>query len=165
MHSVFCSKEPCSRCGRCCREFFTDVGLTEEEDRKIRQSIYSTTGIIYPHPVVMRLCVSPEEAEAMKAEAKNRGIALKIIPNKVVYDSENDKVVVIDFILDHDQCPFVSDENLCSIYGKRPRVCRQFPNIESNMPEIKEKVRALGINPNTLDYDSALKRVQELLGN
>ncbi len=163
MQSIFCTNEECKRCGRCCRSFFTDVGITEDEDGSIRKAIYEKTGIIYPHPVVMRLCMSPETAEGMKEEAKKRGITLKIIPNKVVYDAENDRAIIIDFILDQDECPFVSSENLCTIYEIRPRVCRQFPKIQSNAEEINKKIKEMGINPNAKDYDYALKRAKEKL--
>ncbi len=165
MQSIFCTNEDCEKCGRCCRSFFTDVGLTSEEDNSIRNNIYETTGIIYPHPIVMRLCMSPKVADDMRDEAEKRGIMLKLIPNKTVYDAENDRAIIIDFILDMDHCPFVSNENLCTFYEKRPRVCRQFPKIQSNIDEIKAKIIELGINPNVRDYETALKRVQELFQN
>lgn len=50
-----------------------------------------------------------------------------VLPHTVIYDQNNDETIVIDFTLNVDTCPHLSDERVCKIYDKRPVICRFFP--------------------------------------
>jgi len=121
-------KVPCVHCGGCCH--FREEGfLTPEEDLKIKGQVYGKTGIIYLYPFSRyTITLSKNEKDVLETKAKKNNIDISILPKKVFYDIDNDKVYVIDYFLDSDICPFWKEER-CSVYDNRPEICRQFPNI------------------------------------
>lgn len=58
---------------------------------------------------------------------------IKIKPYWVVYDSNSKKGLVLNWNLEHNNCPFLKYDNTCSIYEKRPLVCQSFPFISSGL--------------------------------
>jgi Fe-S-cluster containining protein len=54
----------------------------------------------------------------------------KVLLGSVAYDLKSNTTIVFNYTLDGQDCPFLND-NLCSIYEKRPLVCRQFPCIQN----------------------------------
>jgi Fe-S-cluster containining protein len=119
----------CKRCGGCCH-FREQEFLSKEEDLRIKGQIYLKTGIIYLYPFSRyTITVSEEEKKVIESEAKKLNIDIKILPKKIFYDADNDKVFVIDYFIDADVCPLWNKEKGCLIYEHRPEICKQFPNV------------------------------------
>jgi Fe-S-cluster containining protein len=161
MQSRFCKNIVCRKCARCCSGFQSDAGFHPEDDLIIRKRLYEASGIIYLHPIPNKLCVSPEEAEMMVKEAKERNIQLKLLPNKLLYDEENNKLIILDYVLDHGICPFL-DNKLCSIYEQRPKFCREFPKIKSNMKELNRKIKQYHLRI-TIPFEEAVEKAESLM--
>jgi Fe-S-cluster containining protein len=121
-------KAPCLRCGGCChireKEF-----LDKDEDLQVRKGIYAKAGIIYLYPMSRyTISLTNEEKTVMEKLAKEKKIKLRVLPKKVVI--QDDKVIVIDWFVDHEVCPFYKD-NECTIYEHRPKVCSIFPEVHN----------------------------------
>lgn len=117
-------KAPCLKCGGCCH-IREKAFLDEKEDLEVRRATYANTGIIYLYPMSRyTISLTQEEKEVMEKLAKEKRVELNILPKKVVI--QDDKVVVIDWFVDHDVCPFYKNKE-CTIYGQRPKVCAMFP--------------------------------------
>tara|TARA_R110000850_G_C9690194_1_gene438914 strand:+ start:105 stop:593 length:489 start_codon:yes stop_codon:yes gene_type:complete len=47
-----------------------------------------------------------------------------------------------DFVLQSTPCPFLGDDNYCSVYENRPKACREYPHTDRNkMHQILELTR------------------------
>lgn len=60
-------------------------------------------------------------------------------PACVAYNKVKDEVVVVFYTLNRTACPYVRDDNRCSIYLKRPIVCRAYPSLHTDLREIQIK--------------------------
>ncbi len=70
----------------------------------------------------------PEEADVLKEEAKKKKINLKIKPKRAIYDEKKHQLIIVDYFMDHDICPFFDKaKKLCTIHTKRPLICRSYP--------------------------------------
>lgn len=117
-------KDPCVDCGTCCH--FREEGfLSDEEDFKIKGQLYLKTGIIYLYPF-SRYTITINKEEKNRLEKSHDG--LKVLPKKIFYDADHDRIYILDYFLDYDICPMWKD-NRCSVYSIRPEICKQFPNI------------------------------------
>jgi Fe-S-cluster containining protein len=96
-------KFKCKKCSCCCRKFGGGDGAKE------------------PH-----LPIFEWEVEIIKKIAKERGINLDIRPSDVFLDKKSDTAFCCMYGLFNEPCNFLK-ENKCSIYEKRPLVCRMFP--------------------------------------
>ena len=67
------------------------------------------------------------EVNELKKISKSRNIDLDIRPVSVFYDSITKKFFAVIYGLFNPPCPFYSKEKGCTIYEKRPFVCRTFP--------------------------------------
>lgn len=67
------------------------------------------------------------EIPVLKKEATKRQIALKIVPYLTIWDVVNKVPIVLNWTLDHDDCPFLSKDNLCTINDNKPIVCKAYP--------------------------------------
>ncbi len=70
------------------------------------------------------------EKEELERLASEKGIKLEIGPTDLVFDKKSNSYICINFSLKQEPCPFLKD-NKCSIYEKRPLICRYFPLAES----------------------------------
>ena len=91
-------KFECKQCGKCCSDF---------GDKKY-------------------LPLYEWDVEILKEEAENKKISLKIEPLKFFLDKKTGIVIVFLYGLMEEPCPFLEDLK-CSIYEKRPLICRKFP--------------------------------------
>ena len=119
----------CVRCGECCHIREKDKGISIEDEEKYRQYMFGKFGIIYLARLNdITINVWPEEAERLKDEAESRGIILRIVPKRVVYDLKHHELIILDYYIDHDVCPFFNTgKKMCSVYGIRPIICRSYP--------------------------------------
>jgi Fe-S-cluster containining protein len=113
--------------------------------------MFNKFGIIYLARLSeITINVWPEEAETLKKEAKARGIKLIIVPKRAVYDRSHHELIILDYFINHDICPFFNkEEKLCTVYEHRPLICRSYPLLTTkNLGKCKYKLT----NPD--DYDS-----------
>lgn len=111
----------CKQCGDCCKNF--SIQLSEEaKDEKI---------IFYLEDKVSMVLWEWEKNELIK-EAETRDIYFAAKPVSFFFDKISNTPVLLSWTMSHDSCPFLSDGK-CSIYDKRPFVCRMFPLVKSGL--------------------------------
>ncbi|MBN2112136.1 YkgJ family cysteine cluster protein [Candidatus Woesearchaeota archaeon] len=164
MEKTSCNEKVCKRCGWCCTNLGKEIDLTEDEELKLKKHIFNKVGVVYIRTLrKFYLALSPEEARVLKNEAKKLGINLEVLPNKLIYDKDNNKVIVYDYYLNHDSCPFYK-KNLCTVYEKRPASCRQFPSTKrSYMKEVEKFIKKRKINLLNTYYDETVEKCREFL--
>ena len=156
----------CVRTGECChiRENLT---IPAADEAKLKQQVYASSGVVYLYPFARyTISLNHPEAQYMREEAKRKGIQIKILPKKVIYDSEDDIAIVYDWFVDHDVCPFLQGSNHCSIYDKRPNICKDFPfhHLKNNqLEEIKSFITDQQIQITHEPYDELVKKARESL--
>ena len=89
----------CKSCGECCRNF-------QEKGKCIPLFDF--------------------EVEILKNISNEKNIKIEFKPIKYLLEENSQIVFVYLYGLNHDICPLLK-ENKCSIYTKRPLICRQFP--------------------------------------
>jgi len=114
----------CCRCGRCC----TNI-RTLSKEAKEQKLVFCV-----PENDKIGLPLWPWEADAIRKIAGERGIETKIEPLQFFYDKKSERAVIISWHLNHDSCVFYKPDE-CTIYEKRPHVCRMFPLIGSGIFE------------------------------
>ena len=164
--------EPCRKAGVCvrtgeCCHIREDVVIDPLEDKRMKEAVFDTSGVIYLYPL-SRYTISLSEAEArwMKNEAKTRGITLNILPKRILYDEQSEKAFVFDWFVDHDVCPFLHGTNHCSIYANRPLICKDFPfkHLKTNqLDEIKTFISAHKIHVPILPNEAVVKLARDSL--
>jgi Fe-S-cluster containining protein len=124
----------CVQCGSCCHIRERDKGISIEDEEKYRQYMFAKFGILYLARLSdITINVWPEEAEILKKEAESKSIKLKILPKRAVYDEKHHELLILDYYIDHDTCPFFdSKKKLCEVYKSRPIICRSYPLLTSN---------------------------------
>ncbi len=115
----------CIKCGECCSNIRGRIDGDEKEF--IESNFFGKMPIVQLVPVdKMSLSLWGWEADKLVERAKELGIDAEIKPFRVVFDLKENKSIVISYFLDHDNCPFLKD-NECLCYEDRPLVCKQFP--------------------------------------
>ncbi len=146
-------KEPCLKCGNCCRFRLIKSNLSDEEELIIRKAIFYKKSILYPFSLQrITISITPQEKTILEEEAKRLNVKLKLLPNKVLV--KDNGFEIIDYFIDADVCPFLTKGNLCMIYEKRPYVCRMFPK--------KPKFKDFPDNTPKMNFEDALKKFFEL---
>jgi Fe-S-cluster containining protein len=67
------------------------------------------------------------EVQVLETNAKRFSIPLRLKPNFIMLDDYSKKLIATMWDLDHDNCPFLSEDNKCKIYEDRPLVCQTYP--------------------------------------
>ncbi len=118
----------CTMCGKCCY-FREDKNITKEDEQKYYDYMYSKYGILYLAPLSdITINVWPEEAEKLRRIAIEKGVDVKLRPKRAVYDEKNNELIILDYFIDHDVCPFFDKKKrTCGVYDDRPLICRAFP--------------------------------------
>ena len=161
MEKKSCNEKVCRRCGWCCTHLGMSVDISLEEDKRVKRIVFESSGVVYIRPISrFFLSFSPENAKTLKSLAKKLNIKADIRPNKLIYDKKKDKVIIYDFFLNHNVCPFYNKkEKSCRIYNDRPVACRKFPNIDNSYSkEVAGFIKKKGISFEGLDYEEALKK-------
>lgn len=65
--------------------------------------------------------ITREEMHVLKALASTMGKKVKVYNN-------GPKVWILDHEVNGGQCPFLADDNTCSIHDQRPQACRTYPS-------------------------------------
>jgi len=106
-------KFDCQRCGNCCKSFRSD----QFKDIKI-PSFFDEKGslIILSKP---SLLLWDWEKHLFPKET--------VTPYHVLFDIKHNRVIIMDYTLKTDCCPLLKENNICTIYDKRPISCMGFP--------------------------------------
>ena len=161
MEKKTCTEKVCQKCGWCCTNLGISVDISKEEDENIKRMVFEKAGVIYLRPInKFFLSFTPKKADKLKAIAKKRNLKVDIRPNKLIYDQNTDKVIIYDYYLNHEICPFYNKEKKsCTIYEDRPESCKKFPNIDSSYSkEIAKFVKKNKIEFKDTTYEEAIKK-------
>jgi len=161
MEKKTCTEKVCQRCGWCCTNLGISVDISKEEDENIKRMVFEKSGVIYLRPISkFFLSFTPEKADKLNTLAKKLNLKVDIRPNKLIYDQNTDKVIIYDYYLNHEICPFYNKEKKgCTIYEDRPGSCKKFPNIDSEYSkEIANFVKKNKIEFKDTTYEEALKK-------
>ena len=129
-----------------------------------RDKIYEEYGIIYIYNLGRyTLSIKMDEAKGLLEEAANKGIRLVLRPKKIFYNVEKGEFTVYDYFIDHDVCPFLEGKNHCSIYERRPEVCRIYPHKMRDFKELSETI-SLSQMSYKVPFNHALRTAKSLFG-
>jgi Fe-S-cluster containining protein len=78
-------------------------------------------------PSLMTLGLFEWEIPRLKYQAASLSINIQIKPSMVVWDEISRNALTTMWNLEHDDCPFFSEERVCRIYENRPLICQAFP--------------------------------------
>ncbi|MBU0461033.1 MAG: YkgJ family cysteine cluster protein [Nanoarchaeota archaeon] len=149
----------CERCGDCCR-FRSPQSFTHAEDLSIRKAMYEKAGIIYIYPLDrFTISITDKEKDVFETRAKELKVKVHILPKKVIL--KEGKIIVLDWFLDHDVCPFLEGTNTCRIYDDRPLICKVFPRTKYSKEEEMELLLMKG--DNKLPFGKAVEFVKKRL--
>ena len=148
----------CTQCGECCH-IREKKDISSEEEKNYHAYMYKNFGIVYMAKMSeITINVWPEEKELLEKEAENRNIKLLIRPKRAFYDSKDNALVIIDYFIDHDICPFFdTKKKTCTVYDIRPTICRSYPLLTTKTLG-KCKYKKVDVNA----YDSEKKPALEL---
>jgi len=149
----------CTLCGECCHIREKDKGISSVDEEVYRHYMFNKFGIIYLARLTdITINVWPEEVEVLKAEAKLKGITLNIVPKRAVYDKSHHELIILDYFINHDICPFFDKKSkLCGVYAIRPLICNSYPLLTTkNLGKCKYKLT----NPD--DYDAEKVAAEKL---
>jgi Fe-S-cluster containining protein len=119
----------CYNCGRCCRNLlFEDQGIVNGLSLRTKK-----------------------EAELFPKEMVFPSFGIGLDPNDL---SKPKKIV--SYQLGVNDCPFISDSNVCELYEKRPLVCRGFPLMSMGK---------LGVSITSADKCLFVEKVEHQIGS
>jgi Fe-S-cluster containining protein len=112
-------KFQCKKCSHCCSTIQLDL-----EAQGLFPGYFNSAYIL--HCCKPSLTLFDWEAKEMNEIAEKEGINFKLMPYKLVYDTKTKTTIIMQYAVVHDVCPFLKFSQ-CSIYDKRPLICRLFP--------------------------------------
>lgn len=110
----------CKMCGNCCRNI---RGRTE------RTSLPPLPSFVFKAVPLSLMTIGLQEWEisTLRERAEQFSVDLKIKADSILWDQNTETPIATQWNLDHDDCPFLSTENKCRIYDKRPLICQAYP--------------------------------------
>jgi Fe-S-cluster containining protein len=120
----------CTQCGECCH-IREKKNITEREESAYKNYLFKHYGIIYLADLSdITISIFPEEKEALEKESKKMSIKIDIKPKRAIYDKKSERLIILDYFINHDVCPFYNKKTkLCGVYAQRPLICRSYPLI------------------------------------
>ncbi|HLD88949.1 MAG TPA: YkgJ family cysteine cluster protein [Candidatus Nanoarchaeia archaeon] len=117
----------CNDCGECCR-FIGRINLNEKERKTFNDYYFDNFGIVYlPKLGNITISLFPWEARTFMRIAEEKKVKLNLLPKRVILDSKKKLMIIVDYYVHHNICPFYSEKEFCTVYSDRPIVCRSFP--------------------------------------
>lgn len=104
----------CISCGKCCSDPQTFVNLTFKDILNLKKGLKISVNELLQYIGFYTYKIE-EEREIME----------KMVYSPVI--TENGKAFIGILRLEGSKCVFLNDENRCSIYHFRPKICRTFP--------------------------------------
>ena len=114
-------KFQCQNCGQCCKNGRGRLGELGKS-RPLSPFVYE-----YISRYRVTIPLHEWELPVLRKEAMKKQIALKILPFLTIWDVVNKLPIVLNWTLDHDDCPFLSKNKLCNINDNKPLVCKAYP--------------------------------------
>lgn len=136
----------CKKCGKCCRNM---RGRTYKEQHKFPPIVFFTVP-----PSLMTIGLFEWETPILRRKAKELSISLQLKPSFISWEQESQKAIATMWNLDHDNCPFLSEDNSCRIYADRPLVCQTYPLMAIGILDQERKTPlrlSVGDCPNAVD--------------
>jgi len=120
----------CHNCGRCCSHIRGQ--MSKEEYELIRQVGYGGLPLIQlVSPDKLSFPLWPDEARKLRSKGQELGLSeLRVIPLRAVFDLNTNTALIVTYLFDHDNCPFLQKNasgSSCLAYDCRPLICCQFP--------------------------------------
>ena len=131
-------KFKCSACGKCCRI----RGFSSEEKKKfVEEYGYGKMPIVHVVPIdEISFPLWDFEAKRFKEYENDKKIDANIRPSKGIMDLNSDRFIVLNYHMNSEECPFLSEDGKCSIYEKRRAfICSLFPFNRSPFLDIGKK--------------------------
>jgi Fe-S-cluster containining protein len=101
--------------------------------RNLRGGFYGEVPKIPPYlfraitPPMMTISLYEWEILALKSKATELSLSYKVKPNLMFWDEISSTPFILTWELDHDNCPFLSIDNLCMVQEQKPLVCQAYP--------------------------------------
>lgn len=93
------------------------------------------------------------EVYTLQKKAKQLSLNIKIVPDIMFWDAVSGTSIVTQWNLDHNNCPFLSRENLCLVNDQKPLICQAYPLMAFGLLDVGgngPKELALGDCPNAV---------------
>jgi Fe-S-cluster containining protein len=95
-------------------------------------------------PLLQRtLALFEWEVQNLQCRAKELSIDFKAKPSYIFWDDLAKTPLVLQWNLDHDNCPFLSTENLCKVHDQKPLICQAYPLMASGLMNIEDQKKGL----------------------
>lgn len=128
----------CKMCGNCCRNMRG-----------------RTAGIPHHMPSFVYMAIPPSqktiglfewEISVLKKKANQLSLNLKAKSDFMFWDEVSKVPIVTQWNIDHDNCPFLSDENRCRVHEQKPLICQAYPLMAFGMlRENKTALKQIGL--------------------
>jgi Fe-S-cluster containining protein len=109
----------CRKCGKCCKNI---RGRFHGEVPKISPILFMAVT-----PSLMTISLFEWELLALKSKAAQLALCFKVKPNLMFWDEMSSTPLILTWELDHDDCPFLSKNNLCMVQEQKPLLCQTYP--------------------------------------
>jgi Fe-S-cluster containining protein len=154
----------CTQCGECCH-IRESKNISEAEEASYRKYMYRHYGIIYLAKLSdITINIWPEEKYLLEKYAKDQGIIISIKPKRAIYDESKDRLIILDYFIDHEICPFFDkNTNTCNVYDTRPIICKSYPLTGSDSYG-KCEYKKLDIKAYGNEHDEAIKLTEIVRG-
>jgi len=138
-------KFECKMCGNCCRNL---RGRGEPWPGSLPDFVF----VAVPHS---QKTISLEEWEVsiLSERARELSVEFRAQPDYMFWDEISKVPIVTQWALDHDNCPFLSRENICLVNEQKPLTCQAYPLmvIELFNDDDKSKRLAVADCPNAVE--------------
>ena len=141
----------CKMCGECCRNM---------RGRTVQKLLPRLPPFVFVAvPLSMQtIGIQEWEIPALNASAKELSIELHIKPSVIFWDEISGTPIATQWNLDHDDCPFLTNQNTCAVHESKPLICQAYPlfflGIFTREPK-EPKILELGDCPNVVDLPFA----------
>ena len=121
-------KFTCNMCGDCCRNLRGKVNTNI-----FKEIPESKLGPLFGTSLSeLTLPIFDWEKRRLEKRARKLKIEVKFKPLSFVFDVTRQKVIVLCWNLDHNDCPFLK-ANKCEIYDHRPLICKSYPLLDTGV--------------------------------
>lgn len=119
----------CVKCGHCRENINNSKGLPFDPTSKPRDNFKVTLEPLSTGGLVL----FPWEREPLIKLAKKMGVKVDIRLSAGLFSKTDKSIVIVEYILHCDKCPFLSNSKTCDIYNDRPLICRTFPIMSTGL--------------------------------
>lgn len=83
------------------------------------------------------------EIPVLHGRAKQFSVEFKTVPGDMFWDDVSGVPIVLHWNLDHNNCPFLSNENLCLVQKEKPLGCQAYPLMAFGLVEGNERRQSI----------------------